>query len=253
MIQVRVGNSQAGFSAEFLGLCAMAIVKESCGPYFAVQEKGKLNEGLHIHVLIMLDGKIQAFRKRLLRSVPGLKGRGNYSIIPNVEDTPVLPGVQEIWKTYLCKGERVSVYPIVLYNTMLTQENIIERHYKYWELYGPKKQERDALEFVDIVGSSSDDVVAIDIPNKKRRQRTFVEKVADELSDNNEGKHWSMCAEDRRIVFRTVMRNLGRLGKVLDSTIVKRICYGVHNVLSPDEMCDEIWFQIYGESFSMTP
>lgn len=235
MIQVRVGNSQVGFSDEFLGLSAMAIVKESCGPYLAVKEKGKLNEGLHIHVFIMLDGKVQAFRKRLLKAMPGLKGRGNYSIIPNVDGQPVLPQVHEIWKTYACKGEKRGEMPNVLYNTMLTQENIIERHYKYWDM---QKEKEEPVQ------------VAMEVPvERKERRKTVCEKVAETLDSRDPFKKWSMSSEDRRIVFKAVMRHLGHLGKVLDVNIVKRLCYGVHNLLSHDECCDDIWFQMTGETF----
>lgn len=237
MIQVRVGNSQVGFSDEFLGLSAMSIVKESCGPYLAVKEKGKLNEGLHIHVFIMLDGKVQAFRKRLLKAIPGLKGRGNYSIIPNIDGQPVLPNVHEIWKTYACKGERRGEMPNVLYNTMLTQENIIERHHKYWDMQTnlkPVPEEPKESDVVHIV---------------KERRKTVCEKVADRLHERNPEMKWTLSSDHRRMVFRAVMRHLGHLGKVLDVNIVKRMCYGVHNLLSHDECCDDIWFQMTGETF----
>lgn len=239
MIQVRVGNSLAGFSDEFLGLSAMAIVKESCGPYLAVKEFGKLNEGVHIHVFIMLDGKIQAFRKRLLKAMPGLKGRGNYSIIPNVDGTPVLPSVHEIWKTYACKGpaNKRGVMPIVLYNTMLSMENIIERHHKYWDMQKEKE--------VPVEEPKNDDVVHI----VKDRRKTVCEKVADRLHQHNPDVKWTLSSDHRRMIFKAVMRHLGHLGKVLDVNIVKRICYGVHNLLSHDECCDDIWFQMTGETF----
>lgn len=236
MIQVRVGNSDA--IVEHLDLCAQVIVKESRRDYLAVKEMGKRNEKPHIHVFIWMDGKIQAFRKRLKKALPFLD-RGNYSIIPNVDNQPVIPNVQEIWKTYACKGEKRGSMPNVLYNTMLTQENIIERHHKYWDL-----KEKEVVVESEVVN----DIVVPMVMNPKRvKKPSIVDQVADHLMDNAPEKRWTMSRDDRRIVFDEVMRRLGRLGKTLDATIVRRMCYGVHNIISHQELCDDIWSQIYPE------
>lgn len=235
MIQVRVGNSDA--IVPHLELCAQVIVKESRKDYLAVRETGKRNEKPHIHVFIWMDGKIQAFRKRLKKALPFLD-RGNYSIIPNVDDQPVIPNVQEMWKTYACKGEKRGSMPNVLYNTMLTQENIVERHYKYWDLKDSQVvSEPDNREIV----------VPMVLAPKRVKKPSVVDQVADHLMDNNPEKKWTMSYDDRKIVFNEVMRRLGRLGKTLDATIVRRMCYGVHNIISHQELCDDIWSQIYPE------
>lgn len=240
MIQIRVGNSDA--VVEHLDLCARVIVKESRRDYLAVKELGKRNEKPHIHVFIWVDGKIQALRKRIKKALPFLD-RGNYSIIPNVDNQPVLPQVQEIWKTYACKGEKRGSMPNVLYNTMLTQENIIERHHKYWDLKETRTNENEFEE----VPNGTNIVVPMVIPPKRVKKPSIVDQVADHLMDNNLEKNWTMSKEDRRIVFNEVMRRLGRLGKTLDATIVRRMCYGVHNIISHQELCDEIWSQVYPE------
>lgn len=237
MIQVRVGNSEA--IVEHLQLCAQVIVKESRGDYLAVRETGKRNEKPHIHVFIWLDGKIQALRKRLKKALPFLN-RGNYSIIPNVDDQPVLPDVQDMWKTYACKGDRRGVLPNVLFNTMLTEDEIVERHTKYWDLQDSRKRALD----------DDSGVVAEVVPMvepKRVKAPSIVDQVADYLMDNYSDKVWTMGKDDRRLVFNEVMRRLGRLGKTLDATIVRRMCYGVHNIISPEVFRDDMWGQVYPE------
>lgn len=236
MIQVRVGNAKIQFTHEQLQLVATAIVKESTGEYLAVEEKGKLNEGLHIHVFIWSDSKIQALRKRIMNKVPFIKGRGNYSIIPNEDGQPVLPVVQDMWKTYACKGEKRGVMPVILFNTMLSEEEVLVRHNKYWDM----QAERNRLQ---PVSTEQPTVALVPMPEKKVRKRTVVEDVADILDDGE--TNWTMSHDHRRKVFDAVMKRLGRLGKTLDAVVVRRMCYGVHNILSPSECRDEIWSQIY--------
>lgn len=236
MRQIRVGNSDA--IIPHLDLCAQVIAKESVKDFFIVKEKGKRNEKEHIHCFIWTDDKVGTFRKRLKKALPFLD-RGNYSIIPPEDDQPVLPQVEEIWKTYACKGEKRGTMPNVLFNTMLTQENIVERHHKYWDL---KKEEE-----VQVTESQNNEIVVPLLPPKRVKKPSIVDQVADYLMDNNPEKKWTMCRDDRRIVFNEVMRRLGRLGKTLDATIVRRMCYGVHNIISHEELCDDIWSQIYPE------
>lgn len=231
MIQIRVGNSKINFKEDDLKLIATHIVKESKAEYLAVMEKGKLNEGLHIHVFIWTDSKIQALRKRIMKRVPIIGGRGNYSIIPNVDNQPVLPNVHDMWKTYACKGDGPGKMPNVLFNTMLTEENIVERHNYYWSLH---KHVEEPIMTQEVV---------VPMPEKKVRKRTVVEEVVELLDDGE--TIWTMSHDHRKRVFNAVMKRLGRLGKTLDAVVVKRMCFGVHNVLSHNECCADIWSQIY--------
>lgn len=239
MIQVRIGNSEVDFTDEFLDLCASVIVKQGVGEYLVCKERGKVNEGLHIHCFIWWDGQIQTLRKRIKTKLPSL-GRGNYSITPNVDNQPVLPVVHDMWKTYACKGERRGVMPVLLYNNMLTPEEVVERHNKYWDTHEDRFVERIAQVETQIV-------VPLPEPPKRVRKETIVEKVSGFLLDNHHDKEWTLSRADRRLVFDEVMRRLGRMGRTIGPANVRFICNGVHNILSPELFRDDIWSQVYPE------
>lgn len=233
---IRIGNSSIAMHEGMLNDYAMWLHGQ-CTKIFAVREYGKHNEGLHSHqVCVFYDVKEQTARKRLLQRFPYLKGRGKYSIKLLETDADI-----DRCTTYLCKGPTPLQMPTVIENNLLSQENIIERHAKYWE---------HARVGTDVVGETVSEltgsVVAMPEAPKKPKP-TAVQAIAEILEDNNEGHHWMMNEEDMQTVYMATMRYLGRKGKTLDVIIVRRICLGVLNILAHDDLSNELWRRLFPE------
>lgn len=228
---IRIGNSTWDAQVE-LGLdhiadwCRLNFTK-----IFSVLEHGSLNEGRHMHmILVTYDVKEQTVRKRLLKRWPTLKGRGKYSIKELATDGDI-----DRCTTYLCKGDNATQMPRVLSNNMLTQENIIERFNKYWSQS-------------NTIPAISDDKIIVPMPVvPKKTKPTAVQAIAEILQCNNEGHDWMMNEDDMQMVYGATMRYLGRKGKTLDVIIVRRICLGVLNILAHDDLSNELWRRLFPE------
>ena len=202
----------------------------STGKCYAVKEISK--EGKHhVHILIHINTSIETFRKKLKTKFEFLK-RGTYGISPEKGKTfPTSDGVEKL-KRYCSKGKDRNTLPEVLVNESFV-DDIEKYHSDYWNQQ-PVQSEQ--------VTTS----ITCPFPEVKRyRVPTVVERVYVQLLEDERCMY--LTNESKKIVLIEVCKHLGMLKKTLDHTIVKRICYGVHNLLSPQDVQDEMMRLIYPE------
>ena len=157
-------------------------------------------------------------------------------------------------KKYVCKGGSTDVPPVVLQKRGFTDDDIIIYHKQYWQ---------EDLEKLDVNPSQVEKTEDIDkflesLPKtiekkvKKTKSPTFMRQVCSKLEEEYPEREWTGSIDDKRLVFITLLRSLGELGKGFETFILSRMIYGVLNVLIKDkEEWLEYWYQkCFGEDLN---
>lgn len=215
------------------GLRTMAVwlhTQSVSGRCFAVKEVSRTTGKHHIHVLLDIGGGIENFRKKIKEKFPFLK-RGTYAICPE-KGKPIYDkdAIAKLVR-YLCKGASSGTLPEIWIREKF-EFDVQKEHEEYW---------RENMRL------RNQEAQIVPMPVKKVQKPGIVEMVANELADNE--NCLTLTVDCRRIVFNAVMRKLGHLKRILDPMIVRRLCYGVHNLLNHEELRDDIWSQVYPEYF----
>lgn len=220
-LSFRIGCSTSNFSDDWFMKVLYHVARK--GPVYAVKEVSQ-KSGHHIHVLVETDMVKKSFSQFMKNKYPELN-KGNWS----VKNEPQKGDALEKAKCYLSKGEKPTSVedreswdadrgplwkvekhlPTVFMNTLGVE---VEKYYdKYWETFS----EKEAL-----------NVPVVVIP-------TFVQRVYMDLEAQQH--NWDMDDENQEKVLRYVLKCLGEKGKSFDDTIIRRLLYGIWNLLNHDE------------------
>lgn len=240
MISFRIGCST--HHLEDKDLMTVADWIATTGKYvFVVKEVGTA-EGHHIHSVSTFGKTPSTFRQQFVAEFPQHKGsRGLYSVKPEkieyCEEWLVqeknFSGNDEIDKTlrYLCKGKSKGVLPQVFKNSLISEDDVEGYHQAYWRI-------RE-----NYIGESGPAKKAL---KETKKALTFVQSIAEKLITSRDD--WEALAlghHAKKIVFAAVMDGLGVKGKALDALVVRRLCYGVFNIVSPKAMKEHLWSEVF--------
>jgi len=205
LIHVRITHliSQDEERAKYL-----SILKQHCLRYFVVEEH---DASKHIHVIYECNyNSVKTARTHFLEWFPQLKEKGNgnkkYGGFKKAEDR---------WFAYVCKGpdKVVKTYPIVLANTIATDDEVQASHELYWSQRPIK---------VNMVQLAADGPVDHQLRVKKKTVQTFMMKTIEQYKLDNpldEVEYTDYYVEK---LTRYLLRKMGPLGKALDEMILWR-------------------------------
>lgn len=179
----------------------------------SVSEVGKEEENPHSHTIILYNKTISTLRQQLIKEFPILKtgNRNQFYAISEKNDI-------EAQERYLCKGNSLEEMPYVLTKTFkYTDEYIKKKHEEYWEINKSLKESGP-------LNSGAD---------KKPRTLTFPQYCVEEMG-NEMAKNMKYDNDDHKyLVFKHVMKCLGKKGKIIDEFIIRRLVNGVFNIIDP--------------------
>lgn len=238
MISFRLGCSTHHIEDEQLKDVAKWIT--TIGKKVIVVKEISIKDGHHIHALAEFPQTPSTFRQVFLKQFKEYKNKkGIYSVKPKKIDVlPVEFSADNCFNRalrYLCKGENDSTLPVVFENTFLTQEQIIQYHDAYWQINHQISSEE----------GKSPEVSAI---KKREKALTFVQEIAQKILSKGD-KDWGYDHHTKTVVFNQVMTGLGVKGKTLDAIIVRRLCYGVMNIIAPAAMKEQMWSQVFPNEY----
>lgn len=239
MISFRLGCSTHHLEDEALQEVAKWIA--TTGKMVFIVKEISIREGHHIHSLSQFARTPSTFRQQFIDKFEQYKGRdkrGIYSVKPEklAQEQPEDPyGEHDVDKAlrYLCKGEKKGTLPIIFQNTLISEEKVREYHMAYWQinerLTTKETPQKEAIK-------------------KREKALTFVQEIAQKILQNND-KEWDYDHHTKTVVFNHVMTGLGVKGKTLDAIIVRRLCYGVMNIIAPAAMKQHMWSQVFPDSY----
>lgn len=123
-------------------------------------------------------------------------------------------------KWYVCKGEAKDVYDVTA-KRGFSDEEIKHFNHEYW-----------SQNTIELEITPSPAVIKEEVKPKKKTP-TFMKQIRNELEELYPEKDWSM--DDKPIVFKRIMFNLGASCRNLDHIIISRMTYGVLNSLIKDK------------------
>lgn len=224
-------------------LTFVEFLKTKSDLVLVVKEIGKKEKREHLHILLTPQKTLSTFRQQLLKQYPVIKGNGAYSLetVKN-EDSMV---------KYCCKGEDGKM-PNVVFNKGIDIDNEFKL---YWEKNNELKS------------SSGVNMGCQNASPKKVRVPTWSEKVFNEILTEFEPEvntivtHQLLCKptdfelkqyeESKRILFRFVLKSLGKSVKKLDDNILRSLFNGIINaVINTNEQAgnkyaDKLFDKIY--------
>lgn len=111
------------------------VFSSNSGVYFAVQEHGTREGGLHFHILFQHQMGVSTVRSWIISQFPGVGaggkgGKGRYQLqLADVDR-------DDKWKPYryLCKGSGPTELPIVVGGTPPIGKNVPQLHCEYWTI-----------------------------------------------------------------------------------------------------------------------
>ena len=181
----------------------------------------------HIHSVFQFDKTKSTFGQRLKKKFPTLDGNKDFSI-SQVGDTP--DDLQNILK-YICKGEEEQL-PNVVFHLPKEHYDVMKLHNDYWLTNAELKMSN--------VKVQSDNT-------QKQKKISFTEESILQLrKERTNNEAWDMSPNSFATVFAVVINKLGEKAKVFDRSILRRLVFGVLNVLCPQESSS----YHYNKSFS---
>lgn len=239
MISFRLGCSTHHLEDEALQEVAKWIA--TTGKMVFTVKEISMKEGHHIHSVSQFGRTPSTFRQQFIDKFPQYKGkdkRGIYSVKPEKiaqEQPEDYYSETELDKTlrYLCKGANKGTLPIIFQNTLLSEEQVRGYHMAFWQI-NEKITNRETPQKEAI--------------KKREKPLTFVQEIAQKIMEKND-KEWDYDHHTKVVVFNQVMTSLGVKGKTLDAIIVRRLCYGVMNIIAPQAMKQHMWSQVFPDSY----
>lgn len=238
MISFRLGCSTHKIEDEQFQEVANWIT--TIGNRAIVVKEVSIKDGHHVHGLVEFSQTPSTFRQQFIAKYNVYKGKkGIYSVKPEkitiTEFNELSDDDFNKALRYLCKGENDSTLPVVFKNNLLTQSQIIMYHDAYWEINRKISHEE----------GRSPETAAL---KKREKALTFVQEVAQKILSKGE-KDWGIDHRTKTVVFNQVMTGLGVKGKTLDAIIVRRLCYGVLNIIAPSAMKEHMWSQVFPNEY----
>lgn len=230
MISFRLGCST--HHLEDVALQEVAKWISTTGKVLVVKEISD-KDGHHIHSLSKFSETVSTFRQQFLKKYDKeYKGKkGIYSVKGDkLEQQSEIDSALR----YLCKGKDENTLPVIFENTLITEEEVIGYHKAYWKINAELRK--------------SDSPQKQAVKQNRGNSLTFVQEVAREILKVPD-KKWDYDHHTKTVVFNQVMTMLGVKGKVLDAIIVRRLCYGVLNIIAPCAMKQHMWSQVFPDSY----
>ena len=168
----------------------------------------------HLHALFTIAKTMEQWRKDFKNEFPDLEGNKHYGLKKARSEL----GLED----YLCKGGKEGELPTILERSpSWTDEKILAHHLSY------HKRHTD-MELANTIVKTGSDVVTNIGMKTIIRQPTFPEKIANFVSKEYPLKKWVLCDEnDRKLLYRIMMRKLGDGGKTFDVTVLKKLFNGI--------------------------
>jgi len=188
----------------------------------------------HIHTVLLFDKTKSTFWQRLKKKFPDLDGNKDFSI-SEVKDTP--QDLQNILQ-YICKGETIESVVVEANNT----SSAITTKLPDVILHHPKEH-YDIMKLCNDYWIKNAELKASNIKvqvdkTQKEKKMSFTEECILQLRKQSPKYKWSMSPNDMKSVFQVVIMKLGEKSKVFDRSIIRRLVFGVLNVLCPSESSD---------------
>lgn len=174
----------------------------------------------HSHMVFQYSLTESTFRQKLLKQFSYLKegSRNEFYALSNKDDL-------EANERYVCKGDSKDDEPDIIGKSYhYTDELIEQRHKEYWKI-------NEQLNKDNLVKA-------------KVNTETFVQYVVKELTITRKDFSFNNLV-DKKLVFECVMKCLGKKGKVLDTIIVRRLVYGVFNIIDPKGTAEAVYNQVF--------
>lgn len=175
----------------------------------------------HSHIVFQYSLTESTFRQKLVKKFSYLKegSRNEYYALSTKDDL-------EANERYVCKGNSKDEMPDIIGKSFqYTDELIEQRHKEYWKI-------NDEIKKGDTVKQA------------REKTETFVQYIVKELTVARNDFSYSNIV-DKKTVFECVMRCLGKKGKVLDTIIVRRLVYGVFNIIDPKGTAEAVYNQVF--------
>jgi len=157
----------------------------------------------HTHTAIYTNLDKKAFSVLVRKAFPIHKGNRAFSVFDDISDRYKL-------ECYLCKGKARGTLPVVL-ETNLTEEEILERHNKYWdvneELKGGKTKK------------------------KKEKTLTWSQRVAAAYVKEYPQRVIHHDSRSKFLLYNFVLESLGKDFKSFDEIVLRRLTLGIWNSL----------------------
>lgn len=174
----------------------------------------------HIHSVFQFPKTKSTFGQRLKKKFPNLEGNKDFSI-SEVKDTP--EDLQNILQ-YICKADSKTDTPDVRFvSPNFNEDNkaeIFRLHNEYWRVNSELKESN---------------VQEVTTKQKAPRAKTFTELVLLEVKRECPNHKWDMNEISMSLVFDVVMKKLGEKVKTFDRQVLRKIVFGVLNVLCPSQ------------------
>lgn len=179
----------------------------------------------HIHTVLLFEKTKSTFWQRLKKKFPELAGNKDFSI-SEVKDTP--QDLQNILQ-YICKGEQEKTeenpygLPDVVLNHPQDHYDIMKLCNDYW------------IKNADLKSKNEKDPVEKTLKEKKV---SFTDECIRSLRKEYPKRQWDMNESAISTVFNVVITKLGEKSKVFDRSILRRLVFGILNVLAPSKSAE---------------
>ena len=206
-------------------------IRSDCQCLLAVKEVSQ-KEKKHIHVLLDVKNKssfVQRFHAKHSIKVEGkiiysYKGNKSYSCEELRE--PLENSLK-----YLSKGDKSGELPIVLFSKY-SESEIMEFHNQYYEHPSAQKKEKDKLKKPTLTWY---------LQVKNDYQLAHAPEIA-YLQFKHVKNQWTPTDEEKQHLndakyhlFKFLMRRMGKLVKIMDESIIKRLFNGLYNSFVQDD------------------